>query len=443
MKAALPHGVNLFITAFALAACESSQAAVSHDAAPDVTVDALNIPTDTPRVEEDRAVTPDLPATDASACARDEQPCDGRCIPQGSCCGLPESGLEWNIDARYDDRRVTVSERSVLTTENGYDLRATSALVEHAGRLWFTHASRACNGARTVAFEPSADGTVTRVEARCESVGSTVTAVSLSRDAEGLVGCFSNPVRGAEDTLRCGRWSAGPGTWTPRGPSHRVIAAQWFDSADRPFASWSVRDQGDVRLSVARFDADLNITRESVLGGTADTLRATTLAGEVRWFLRRSPDTARAPVLERLHGDVWLPPYDLGTFRRIMDWDGALASAGEAVALAVQTPHEVLLFRADARGVRGRRVHGNETDGQGALVAFEDGWLYVGHFHYDLWLIRMDCAGRIREAPRELGYHGSRRHFAGLARGLDARSFWVLGIEDVSGTQRTVTRVSW
>lgn len=442
-------GARLSLALCALSACEE-RAAIQ----PDATIDVANIidseppgDAETRDVAIERIDTRD--AVDAafedlaSPCPPGASRCEGRCIPEGACCGLPETGVERDVVVAYDGRVVTQSARVTLSEDLGVEPESTSALVAHEGRLWFSHASPDCHGVRTVSFAPSADGTPVDVISRCETVTGTVTAVSITRDASGLLGCFSNPSRTA-DRVQCGRWREGPGTWAPQGPSWPVVSARWLDSASAPIAAWSFATVGDTQLNLARFDAEMNLASEIPVTHTSDTVTSSAIRGDTMWLLRHPVDPAAPPSIVRLRDGALLRDIDLSAVGHPRDWQGSLAASDTGVALAIQNDLGVVLLNLDETGARGRKVIGESLYGRGALVPFEDGWLFVGSDYNHPWMLRMDCSGRLREAPVPLTrFVGSGLRFEGLAASPDGVGFWVLIAAHRNGFDRSVQRLRW
>jgi hypothetical protein len=413
----------------------------SPDVAPDVPVDAGSAVVATSR---DAHGLTDVVADLGAVCPAGMVICDEGCIPVGDCCGLPRSGVAAGVIPTYDLRRMVVSPRAVIVpTEPGTQTDASSGLVIEGGRVWFTFGSNECHGPATATFALSPGGVPSDVQVRCESVPGTVTAMAIRRDADGLLGCFSSPGRTA-DYVRCGRWSAGPGTWSLVGPVRGVVSAAVFDSPARPLAAWNVGDGGVGRLELVQLDRSLEVESERVIAAsTGDAITDSLLVGGVRWLLRRPASRAQAPVLERLRGDELLPSLDVGTVGRFLDWHGSLAAAGGDVALMVKTPAGMTLLHVDETGFRGRTVLTGGSDQPGTLLPFEGGWFYAGSRGQSLWAVRTDCAGRLREAPIDLGFEGSLQRFGGVLPAPDGRGLWVLGTEWHSGLSRSIVRVGW
>lgn len=447
-----PIGRRCLLSTCALAACVE-RASQPLDATAGVT-DATHLETLNDAATRDDVTDvedlgePDDPGdatrdVDAPPCPPGASLCDGRCIASGACCGLPETGVARAVALAYDGRVVMQSPRVTLSQDIGVEPESTSALMAYGGRLWFAHASPDCRGVRTVSFAPSQDGSVSDVVARCETVSGAVTAVSITRDASGLLGCFSNPSRTA-DRVQCGRWSGGPGTWTPRGSTWPVASARWFDSESTPFAAWSFATAGATQLDIVRFDAEMNLARRIAVARTTDTVTSSAVAGDTTWLLRHPVDPAAPPSIVRIRGDELLTDIDLSAVGQPRDWQGSLAASDAGVALAIQNDRGVVLLRLDESGARGRRAIEENLFGRGALVPFEDGWLFVGSNYNYPWMLRMDCAGRLREAPVPLTrFGGSSLRFEGLAASPDGVGFWVLIAAHRNGLERSVQRLRW
>lgn len=417
----------------------------------DDSVDGIDAPTEladamldvTDDDARDVTISSDVTVTSRDAgsrCPAGQVPCDDGCIAEGACCGLPASGIG-TAQRRPDLRHLAVSARTVLTVDDSSESDLTSALMSDGDRLWFTYVSPICRGPATVTFVPSPSGVAMDVRRHCERVDGTVRAMTLTRDRAGMLGCFFARRDGGL-AMRCGRWPSGPGSWTPSGPTYVVVSAQWPNVDGSPLTAWHIDRVAGGRLGVARFDDAMNLVSERVLAEpTADDILDSVADGDVRWLLRRPADTSRSPILERLRGDTWLPPLDVGALARIRDWSGCLARSERGVALMVQNHYGVTLLRPDASGVRGRAVFDSGAYGSGAMVPYEDGWLYAGVFEDGVYAIRMDCAGSTREDRIVLGFDNNLSRFGGLVASPDGHGYWVLATTYRNGLVRSVVRV--
>ena len=349
-------------------------------------------------------------------------------------CEVP-AGVSADVVAAPDGRRMTLGPRADLH-ESAWR-RGYPGVFARGGALWLAEGTTNCGwGVRTTRFTGAASGAPADVDTRCERTSGSPVGTSLAVSGEETGLCFVT--HASEYGVRCGRYAAGPGTWTQ---TEDLGNNRLFSLVGGPSGFAGVqREISSNAETLQVFNASMRRDRAVPLSASMTTHEA--LVGDAAgwWLLRRTYPGAGASTPARVSlGHVEgaeLGLIDLPALSEPLTSQASLRGRPDdgGLRFAFAPGQGLWLGRAALPGMlNARRVDDAGGPGEVFIEPWEGGDLVLRAADRGVLLYRLDCAGRRLEEPAVVAPAGE--YPWGLAVVSADRGAWVVTSRSV-GSER-------